>query len=142
LNEFLPAPAAFDWDGDAIKDALDEWIELTNLGTQAVDIGGWYLDDAPSGSLAFRVPFGTVLQPGAYAIYYRRTTGIDLDDHGDQVRLLDASGTLVDLVTFGTLGVDQSYGRDSAGAWHVQSVPSPRAANGSVTAAEPPGIGS
>ncbi len=128
LNEILPAPAAVDWDGDGTADALDEWIELTNTGVVTVDIGGWSLE-AASGGAAYAIPAGTLIGPGEFVVLYRDTTGIALNDDGDGARLLRPGGGVEGMAIFGALGVDRSYSRDEAGAWHADWSPSPGSAN-------------
>ena len=129
LNEILPAPATVDWDGNGIAEERDEWIELYNTGTVAVDLGGWALDDGEAGSSTYFIPAGTPLPPGGFAVFYRQDTGLVLDDAGDQVRLLAPDGTVADSVVFGTVGPDRSASRDEEGAWHGDWPPSLRAPN-------------
>jgi hypothetical protein len=129
INEILPVPASVDWDGNGSADEWDEWIELYNEGADPAAIGGWWLDDAEGGSTPYTIPAGTVLQPGAYAVFYRQQTGLVLDDSGDRVRLLVAPSGVVDRVVFDTLPGDASYSRDEAGSWHTDWPPSPGAPN-------------
>lgn len=129
LNEVLPAPGRVDWDGNGTATQLDEWIELYNTGPAAVDLSGWFLDDGPRGSKPYRIPAGMILKSGSFAVFYRRKTNIELDNSGDQVRLIKADGTVLDEVTFGALGFDTSYSRDEAGTWHANWPPSPGAPN-------------
>jgi hypothetical protein len=129
LNEILPLPGGTDWDKDGTADELDEWIELYNAGTAPLDLSGWLLDDAEDGSAPYQIPTGTALEPGAFLVLYRQTTGIILDDGGDTVRLLDPSGQVVDAVTFGEVGADASYNRSESGSWYVDPLPSPGAPN-------------
>jgi len=125
LNEVLPAPAAVDWDEDGTADSLDEWIELYNAGTTAVDLGGWLLDDGVDDTVPYLIPEGTVLEPGAFVVFYRQETGIVLEDSGGEIRLLGSDGAVMDSVVFGALVADGSYSRDEAGDWHTDWPPSP-----------------
>jgi hypothetical protein len=125
LNEVLPAPAAVDWDEDGTADDLDEWIELYNAGTTAVDLGGWSLDDGVDDTAPYLIPEGTVLEPGAFVVFYRQETGIVLEDSGGEVWLLGSDGAVMDSVVFGALAADGSYSRDEAGDWHIDWPPSP-----------------
>jgi hypothetical protein len=120
----LPVPPQ-----DGIVDELDEWIELFNSGSSAFDLSGWYLDDGPGGSEPYRIPDETVLLPGSFILFHGRTTGIVLDDAGDEVRLLDLFGKIVDSVVFGQLAPNASYSRNDAGGWHDDWPPSPGAPN-------------
>jgi hypothetical protein len=128
INEVLPAPAGIDWDANGIADEQDEWIELYNAGTAAVNLGGCSLDDAPGGSV-YQIPEGTTLQPGAFVVFFRQATGIPLADNGAQVRLLGPDGTLADHITLDILPPDASYSRDEDGTWHTDWPPSPGAPN-------------
>lgn len=85
-------------------------IELHNTGTSAVSLAGYTLtDDGASDSATYTFPSGTTLAAGAYLTVYASTStlstglnaGFQLDAEGDSVILTDASGTLVDSITFG-----------------------------------------
>ena len=114
-----------DWDKDGTADERDEWIELYNGGTIPVDLGDWLLDDDEGNSTPYLIPGKTVIQPGGFAVFYRQVTGIILDDDGDQVRLLNPEGTVVDQVTFGVLPADASYSWGEDGTWHPDWPPTP-----------------
>jgi hypothetical protein len=124
VNEIMPVAAQ-----DGIFDEFQEWIELYNAGDTAVDLGGWILADGMGGSDAYRIPEGTVLTGGGFVLFHSRTTGIVLDDLGDQVRLVAADGKVVDLVSYGQLAPNASYSLDAAGLWHSDWPPSPGAPN-------------
>lgn len=51
-----------------LRFVFDEFVEVTNLGGGAQDIGGWTLR-SPRGT-AFTFPAGTVLQPGGRCTVY------------------------------------------------------------------------
>jgi hypothetical protein len=125
LNEVLPVPDATDWDGDGTADEADEWIELYNGGKGNVDLGGWQVDNGSDRGAVYLLPPGTILKADEFLVLYRQETGIALADGGSQVRLLDPSGKIVDIVTIGALAGDTSYGREAEGAWQVMRLPSP-----------------
>ncbi len=124
LNEIMPVPAQ-----DGIVDEFDEWIELYNAGPLAVDLSGWFLGDGARDDEPYQIPAGLVLEPGAFALFHGRVTGIVLEDTGDEVRLIDGDGIAVDTVLFGRLALNASYSRDDAGAWHDDWPPSPGGPN-------------
>ena len=128
LNEILPAPGAVDWDGSGTANPQDEWIELTNTGVITVNIGGWSIESATTGT-AYTIPAGTALGPGKFLVFYRQTTHVALDDNGDGVRLLGPAGQVLEVVIFGALGADRSTSRDEYGVWHDDWSPSPGAPN-------------
>jgi len=125
LNEILPAPRRVDWNGDGFVNERDEWIELYNGGPTSADIGGWYLENTRGAIRAYRIPRGTILQPNAYIVFYRGMTGINLNDRGERVLLLDGRRKVVDMVALAALGEDASTSRDLDGVWHTDWPPTP-----------------
>ena len=49
---------------------LQDAIELRNLTPAAIDISGWWLSDARDDVKRFRIPDGTVLSAGGFAVFY------------------------------------------------------------------------
>jgi len=86
INEVEPNPA-----GD---DSGNEWVELYNAGTEAVDIGDWQIVTRHGRTASVTVPYGTVIQPGQFLVFYRSKQWIDNKD--EVVELRNASGGLVD----------------------------------------------
>jgi DNA/RNA endonuclease YhcR with UshA esterase domain len=138
LNEFLPAPRDVDWDGDGSANLYDEWIELTNTSGQIVDLGGWVLDDEPEGMAAsvqgsspYAIPAGTMIEPGGFLVFYRRETGVVLNNDGDEVRLLGPDGALLDGIVYDRAAGDGSWSRtvDGSGVWTDTYPPSPGGPN-------------
>jgi len=127
LNEVMPVTGTVGM--SSTLDAPDEWIELYNPSSSAVDLTNWSLDDAEGGSAPYRIPEGTMLQPGTFVLFFGQTTGIILDDTGDEVRLIAPDGVVTDMVAFGPLLPTSSYSRDDSGAWHDDWTPSPGAPN-------------
>jgi hypothetical protein len=93
------------------NDRRDEWIELLNRGQEPVDLGGWRL----TGAIELAFPAATLLGAGellvacADAARVRESFGIEnvigdwtgfLKNGRDQIRLLDASGAIADLVAY------------------------------------------
>ncbi len=75
ISEVHPNPAwgdAGDTNGDKMRHTYqDEFVEVANLGEQAIDIGGYFLgdDDAPINRL-FRFPDNTVLDTQAVVVLF------------------------------------------------------------------------
>ena len=133
LNEFLPS-AQRDWNGDGVADPGDDWIELHNAGSLPWDLQGWMLDDSdgPASSSPYVIPFGTVLAPGAYAVFYASVTRLDLHNTSDTVRLLAPDGSVVDLWMYDVAPRDCSYSLTEGCAWTLEFPPTPGRANGYV----------
>lgn len=126
VNEFLPNSAG--------ADATDEFIELKNLSSEAVDLSGWQLDDAPGGSSPYRIPSGVVLPAGGIRSFSSAETKIALNNNGDTVRLLDPSGQVQSQYNYETATKGHSYSRLANGSFVVTSLPTPGAANAVVAA--------
>ncbi|MCA9516599.1 MAG: lamin tail domain-containing protein [Myxococcales bacterium] len=112
----------------------DDWIELTNAGSEAAALAGWTLSDSdPTHVYAF--PEGTVLAPGVYLLVERGgDTGFDFGlGDADAVLLRDAGGGLVDSLSWvdGEIPSGFSFGRfpNGTGTFGVRFVATPGAAN-------------
>ncbi len=151
LNELMPDPAS-DWsptDGNEEYDSLeDEWVEIFNAGSEAIDITGWRLRDAVSDS-SWRFGFEGVLEPCEFFVVYGNEAyqwedengyaknGLSMNNAGDTITLVSADlATVVDLVTYTSqnIGDDRSWGRvpDGSPNWEC---------NDGLNPANPPGSG-
>ncbi|MCB0203342.1 MAG: lamin tail domain-containing protein, partial [Anaerolineae bacterium] len=144
LNEFLPSPAS-DWDGNGVADADDEWIELYNAGDTPIDVSGWWLDDeddsqlrTPEGSVPYMLPLGSLIPAHGFLVVFRSTSGVALNNSGDDVRLVGPAYYEVEAFNFGSTGYDVSWSKteDGGDLWINSYPPSPGASNqpGSATA--------
>ncbi|MDP2314681.1 MAG: lamin tail domain-containing protein [Pseudomonadota bacterium] len=111
INEIQYHRAPVSREGEPVTARSDEWIELYNRGTEAVDLGGWQFVDA----VAYELPSGTVLLPGAWLVVARDADALraehpdiavvgdftgKLDNWSDRVLLLDARGNPADEVRY------------------------------------------
>ena len=129
INELLAVPADTDWDGDGKVDTGDEWVELANLTSRALDVGSWYLDTGPN-TRAYQIRRGTRIAAGGFLVLYRSHSGLDLSDDGGRVRLLNPRRRVIDTVEYPALAADASYSRIDAHTWTDAWPPSPGKANG------------
>ena len=126
---------------------FDDWIEIYNYGTDAIDIAGMYLTDNLSVPTKWRIPSGnpaaTNIPAGGYLLIWAdNDTGdiglhanFKLDAGGEEIALFDTDGsTLIDSVTFNEQTGDISYGRhpDASNNWQFFGFPSPLGENTSV----------
>lgn len=133
INEVLADPAA-GLAGDANADGTrssthDEFIEVLNYSTGAVDISGWFLADASATRHVF--PFGTALLPYDFLVVFgggspslagihwqtASTGALSLNNSADTVTLLDVGSGIVDRLAYdGLANNDQSIVRFPEGA--------------------------
>ncbi|MFN5960083.1 MAG: lamin tail domain-containing protein [Verrucomicrobiota bacterium] len=96
-------------------DGEPEWIELRNRLSIAVDLGGWQL----SGGVDYRFPVGTTIAPGGYVVIsgnpaaLQTASGLsgvlgpwsgNLSNAGEELRLRDLSGRLMDEMAYNDRG--------------------------------------
>ena len=98
----------FDAAGNDIENANDEWVQITNTGSEPADLSNWELtDEGPNH--AFTFPGGFLLDPGADVrvlsgcgdptpdrLYFCVSGSAVWNNDGDTASLYDASGSLVD----------------------------------------------
>lgn len=99
-SNYLPAP------GLVINEVLthtdlplEDAVELRNVGTNSVNIGGWFLSDSADNFKKYRVPDNTIVAAGGFAVFYQGQFGVNapvaftLDSaRGDEVWLSAADG--------------------------------------------------
>jgi len=85
-----------------------EWIELTNAGTETVLMQGW---GVRVGKIAYAIDTPVLLRPGAYMSLRKTQTALTLPNNGATVELL-CSGTVIDALSYPLTGEEVSYGRD------------------------------
>lgn len=117
LSELMPNPAGDDADG--------EWIELYNGGDKEIDLAALSLSDA-SGKI-YAIPKNTIISAKSYKVFYRKQTGIVLNNDQDAIDLKDSSGKKIDNVSYIDGGDGKSYSRTNSG-WQWSS-PTPEKAN-------------
>jgi hypothetical protein len=122
INEIFSAP-------DAEVPTAEEWIELYNPGPDPADLNGWVLQTDVEGAPAYQIPAGTILQPGAFGLFFGQQTGLILDDNDGQIHLLRPDGAVADSVRFTAVSPPYSYSRDEFGGWRTDWPASPGAPN-------------
>jgi hypothetical protein len=139
VNEIMADNDAAFADPDE-PDAFEDWFEIYNPGSEAVDMTGMYITDNPNNPTKWKVGDGVVIPSGGYLVFMAdsepsqgpRHASWALSADGESVSLYDKDGrTLIDSVTFGPQATDVSYGRvpDGTGAWQMLAGATPGAAN-------------
>ena len=133
ISEVQPVNCSivYDADGDA-----SDWIEITNRGSNQVNLKGWALSDDTAKPMKWLLPDIT-LSPGEYLIVFasgkNRTsdelhTNFALASDGGSVILSNASGSVMSYITYGEARADASYAPNGDGAQELLC-PTPGAAN-------------
>lgn len=120
--------------------AHEDWIEVFNPGTAAVDMSGMYLTDNLNNKTKWKVPNGVSIPARGYLVFIADNetaqgnlhTSWQLSADGEAVGLYAADGTtLIDSYTFGIQQGDVSIGRvtDGDGSWSIFQPATPGKAN-------------
>jgi micrococcal nuclease len=96
------------------KDAGNEWIEVTNVSDEIIDLTGWFLDNREDSRPPFPITH-LALRAGAVYRFTAQETGIALTNTADQARLLDPDGTLVSLLSWTNAVSARSYRPEKPG---------------------------
>ena len=140
INELLASNSAIpDPQGE-----YDDWIEIYNAGSEAIDVGGMYLTDDLDDPTVWQIPddnpFATTVPPDGYLLIWADNDTTEAGLHanfklnaaGDQVGLFDAdAGTLIDAITFGDQATGISYGHfpNASGNLRFMAFPTPGGEN-------------
>jgi len=144
LNEFAAAnlTGLRDEDGEA-----QDWMEIYNRGSTAVNLLGWSLTDDPKAPGKWTFP-ATNLAAGQYLVVFasgkdrrapgaRLHTNFKLDTYGEYLALENAGSPRMAVSEFPDdypeQRNDHSYGLDPASVWRYYATPTPGAANGAST---------
>ncbi len=138
INEFMASngESVADEDGD-----FEDWIELYNAGTVAVNLDGYGLSDDEGNPFRWILPSVTV-EPGTFLLVWAsgkdRTelaeplhANFSISSDGEPLSLTRPDGETADAVPPVALGRDHSYGRvpDGTGDWYYFDGATPGAAN-------------
>jgi hypothetical protein len=115
INEVLADPGTFDGNCDGTVDTTDdEFVEIVNLGPEAANLSGVTVSDG--GGVRYTFPAGTTLPVLDAAVVYAGGSSscpldgqgfvagntLSLNNGGDTVTVADASGAVLDTVTYGS----------------------------------------
>jgi hypothetical protein len=143
INEFLAYNTSCCPDTDSGTPEFDDWIEIYNKGTTAINIAGMYLSDDKTNPFKHKIPADspalTTIQPGGYLIIWADNTQSQgplhvefaLSNAGEDVALFYIDGRTIDAYSFGAQNENTSTGRtpDGAAIWKVFSTPTPGKTN-------------
>ncbi|MCA9374388.1 MAG: lamin tail domain-containing protein [Candidatus Gracilibacteria bacterium] len=101
ISEILPNPEG--------TDTKKEWVELTNPGETAMNLGNWQLDDGEDGSKPYTIPDSFTLQPGQALTISTKDSKLSLGNKEDSIRLFNYQGELVHQIDYEEAPSGQSY---------------------------------
>ncbi len=119
INEFLVDPSS------------QQWVELYNIGSSPLDIGGWFIDDS-GGSEKFVIPSGTIISPHEFKVFESSYFNLNTST-SDVLQLLNGT-TVIDSYAYEiSPGVNATFGRntDGLGGWVIFNSPSKGSSNNS-----------
>lgn len=120
--------------------AYEDWFEIHNPGTEAIDMSGMYITDNPQNPTKWQVGQGVVIPAGGYLVFMAdnepaqgpRHASFALSADGESLSIYAKDGvTLIDTVTFGAQRTDVSYGRSGTDLGFLAS-PTPGAPNSTI----------
>lgn len=127
INEFMASndTSAADQDGD-----FDDWIELYNNGSSAIDLEGYFLSDDADDLMQWAFPAGTQIEANGYLIVWADEdddqsglhANFKLSASGESIFLVDPTGAIVDEVSYVDQTTDISYGRFPNGTGDFQTM--------------------
>lgn len=102
---------------------FDDWIELYNTSSSAVDVSGFFLTDNDNNLTRWRIPGGTTISGNGYLIIWAdadlNQDGLHADFKltatGEELILLNSDIEIVDEVEFGEQIGEVSYARQPNG---------------------------
>lgn len=164
-NNAATAPVAVrinEWMADNVLTLADpadadfeDWFELYNPETNAVNLTGYFLGDTVTNTTQWAIPSGTTIPAKGYLLVWADNepgqndssradlhAGFSLAKGGEAISVFAPDGTLIDAVTFGPQTTDVSEGRFEDGAQLIVAMtnPTPRAANQLLNGNSPPTI--
>ena len=116
INELMASnqTSISDQDGE-----FDDWAELYNNSSSAIDISGWYLSDDFQNLTKYQFPNGVVINPNSYLTIWVDDdemqaglhTTFNLSADGEALILVRPNLSIADQVIFGGQTTDVAYGR-------------------------------
>ncbi len=156
INEWMASNDGFARD-PADQDS-DDWFELYNPGSTAVDLAGWFLTDTSANPTKYRIPSDYRVPAGGFLLVWadeetsqNQPTRPDLHVNfrlsadGEEIVLYRPDGTKMDHVVFGPQSAGVSQGRRTDGAAGSEfasfSTPTPGLGNQSLPPSSPNIVG-
>lgn len=116
INEILPSPSG--------PDAEEEWMEIFNQNSFAVDLSGWQITDTSGNTINYTFPAGKIIQPQEYLVLTRPLTKIIFNNDGDLIKIISPDGRIADSVEYASAPQGESFNRTESGwSWSKNLTP-------------------
>ncbi|MBK8562502.1 MAG: lamin tail domain-containing protein [Saprospiraceae bacterium] len=120
INEVMASNVAYITDENG---EYEDWIELYNNSGSSVNLGGWFLSDNPDNLDKWEFPTNTIIPAMGYIIIWADEdssqgplhANFKLSAMGEELLLINASGSTVQDITFGQQQADKGYARSPNG---------------------------
>ena len=120
INEVMASNQAYITDENG---EYEDWIELYNNSNSAVNISGWFLTDNPDNLDKWEFPTNTSIPAMGYLIIWADEdssqgplhANFKLSASGEDLMLINASGAVVQDISFGAQQADKGYARSPNG---------------------------
>jgi hypothetical protein len=143
INEFLAYNSSCCPDNASGTPEYDDWIEIYNAGSTAIDIGGMHLSDDKTNPFKSKIPTTnpslTTIQPGGFLVIWADDdksqgelhVGFKLSNAGEEIGLYYIDGRAIDEYTFVAQSENVAWGRstDGGATWKVFPTPTPGKSN-------------
>lgn len=143
INEFMASNNSCCPDTDSGEDEYDDWIEIYNAGSSAVNLAGMFLSDDKdepfSSQIASDDAESTTIPAGGHLVLWADGStdqgalhlNFSLSSDGEDVALFYIDGRIIDSYSFNLQTTDISWGRtsDAADTWGAMDPPTPGKAN-------------
>lgn len=143
INEFMAFNSSCCPDEDSGADEFDDWIEIYNAGSTAVDVGGMYVSDNKANPFKYKIPDDepgvTTIAAGGFLLIWADNQSeqgalhadFGLANAGEDVGIYYIDGRKIDDYTFGAQSENVSWGRTTNGGatWKSFSSPTPGQSN-------------
>jgi spore coat protein CotH len=117
INELLANNESSNPDQDG---EYDDWVELFNSTSEAINLGGLYLTDDQANLMKWQFPANTTIEPNQYLLVWcdnnKNQEGLhanfQLSVNGEFLGIVDSDGiSILDSITFPIQSANVSYGR-------------------------------
>ncbi len=121
VNEAMPSNKTVITDESG---QYDDWIEIFNSGSSAIDLQSYYLSDNPSNLTKWEVSASVIIPPAGFRLFWADEDQSQGDTHtnfklsatGETIYLSSPSGVLIDSLQLPEMQDDFSFGRVTDGS--------------------------